>query len=208
MRYLGADALSSSKLFIARGFLDAALCHEFSAEARRGKTAPATIIGIKGKDLLDERRRRTRRVAVSGAAQHAIQGRFAALLPDLERHFGMRLSGFQDPQFLRYQRGDFFGPHQDSSSHPDHGLEVRTRKVSVILFLNRQTRFSEPEGYCGGELRLFWADGNPDPALHVAGEAGLLVAFPSDLLHEVRPVTHGDRYTVVTWYVGERAVAQ
>jgi SM-20-related protein len=34
----------------------------------------------------------------------------------------------------------------------------------------------------------------------VEGEEGLLIAFRSDLLHEVTPVTHGERYTLVSWF--------
>ena len=36
--------------------------------------------------------------------------------------------------------------------------------------------------------------------LGLSGEEGVLVAFRSELLHEVVPVTHGQRYTLVTWY--------
>jgi predicted 2-oxoglutarate/Fe(II)-dependent dioxygenase YbiX len=33
------------------------------------------------------------------------------------------------------------------------------------------------------------------------GERGLLVAFDSGIAHSVTPVTHGERFTVVTWLV-------
>jgi SM-20-related protein len=32
------------------------------------------------------------------------------------------------------------------------------------------------------------------------GEPGLLVAFRSDVLHEVEAVTHGERYSIVSWF--------
>jgi SM-20-related protein len=31
-------------------------------------------------------------------------------------------------------------------------------------------------------------------------EAGLLIAFRSEMLHEVEPVTSGERVTIVSWY--------
>ncbi len=31
-------------------------------------------------------------------------------------------------------------------------------------------------------------------------EPGLLIAFRSDTSHEVRPVTFGERFTIVTWF--------
>jgi predicted 2-oxoglutarate/Fe(II)-dependent dioxygenase YbiX len=37
--------------------------------------------------------------------------------------------------------------------------------------------------------------------LPLTGEAGLLVAFPSELVHGVQAVTRGKRYTVVSWFV-------
>jgi predicted 2-oxoglutarate/Fe(II)-dependent dioxygenase YbiX len=36
--------------------------------------------------------------------------------------------------------------------------------------------------------------------LPVTGEAGSLIAFPSDMVHEVTPVSRGERYTVVSWF--------
>jgi len=33
-------------------------------------------------------------------------------------------------------------------------------------------------------------------------DAGMLVAFDSGLVHEVRPITWGTRCTVAAWYVG------
>jgi hypothetical protein len=35
----------------------------------------------------------------------------------------------------------------------------------------------------------------------VIGEAGLLIAFGADMVHAVTPVTHGERYTIVSWFV-------
>jgi SM-20-related protein len=37
--------------------------------------------------------------------------------------------------------------------------------------------------------------------LPLVGEEGLLVAFKSNITHAVTPVTHGERFTVVTWLV-------
>ncbi|TMG81164.1 MAG: 2OG-Fe(II) oxygenase, partial [Betaproteobacteria bacterium] len=47
----------------------------------------------------------------------------------------------------------------------------------------------------GGSLRLYTPD-----ALDIAPRAGMLVAFPSDIPHEVLPVTAGVRDAVVDWF--------
>ena len=35
---------------------------------------------------------------------------------------------------------------------------------------------------------------------HLRGEPGTLVAFRSETTHEVTPVTHGERYSIVSWF--------
>jgi SM-20-related protein len=40
----------------------------------------------------------------------------------------------------------------------------------------------------------------PEHRLPLAARQGLLVAFPSTVSHEVQPVTHGERLTVVNWF--------
>jgi predicted 2-oxoglutarate/Fe(II)-dependent dioxygenase YbiX len=153
--------------------------------------------------MVDESRRRTRRVLVPDAAQRLIEERLLAIVPEVRQHFGVAIGRMQLPQFLRYRRGDFFRAHQDSSRSPEIAAHVRRRRVSAVVFLNRQTRFPEAEAFCGGDLKLYRADDDPDPGLHVLAEDGLLLAFPSGMFHEVRPVTHGERYTVVTWFEGD-----
>jgi len=32
------------------------------------------------------------------------------------------------------------------------------------------------------------------------GETGLLVAFAAETLHEVSPVTSGERFTIISWF--------
>lgn len=200
MRYLLREGLPNPKLFVARSFFDLASCHRLGQALREGGPAPATISGLGGVDITDERRRRTSRVTMPNTDRLLVEGRLLALLPDLERYFDLKLSGLQRAQFLRYRRGDFFRPHRDSSDHPSHGPELRSRTLSLVLFLNGQTRLPEMNTYCGGELRLFQLDDHPNPVGCITGEPGLLVAFASEVLHEVRPVTHGERQTVVAWY--------
>jgi SM-20-related protein len=201
MRYLAQTPHLPQQLYVAKGFFDVSLCRALMHEMREGSARPATISGRGGVEIVDQRRRRTDQVMVSPDGQWRVEQRLASLKPDLECHFKMKLPELQKPQYLRYGRGNFFRPHQDSSNHPDNDPNVRYRKISVVVFVNRQTRLPEDDAYCGGELRLFRLDDDPDPTFCVAGEAGMLVAFSSGVFHEVRPVTHGERFTVIAWYV-------
>tara|TARA_R110000751_G_scaffold98771_2_gene191958 strand:+ start:234 stop:914 length:681 start_codon:yes stop_codon:yes gene_type:complete len=88
------------------------------------------------------------------------------------------------PNFNRYTVDDsHYGKHIDSTlrSLPD-GSYLRT-DVSATLFL------SDPDEYEGGELKIIDTFGEQTVKL----PAGSLVAYPSGSLHEVTPVTKGER---------------
>jgi predicted 2-oxoglutarate/Fe(II)-dependent dioxygenase YbiX len=34
----------------------------------------------------------------------------------------------------------------------------------------------------------------------MVGEPGMLIAFRAETTHEITPVTHGERYSIVSWY--------
>jgi SM-20-related protein len=194
---------SSPELFRVRNFLSPEDCLEFSQHFHQAHRYSATVSNPLGLNLVDERTRRTQSVILSSAITEFFKKRFLALMPELKQHFDTRLDNLQTPQFLRYKRGDFFRPHQDSSNYSGHGIGLRSRSVSAVLFLNSQSKFPEPECFCGGELCLYFPHRLPEPLLRIRAEAGLLVAFRSSVIHEVRPVTHGERYNVVAWYVDD-----
>jgi PKHD-type hydroxylase len=66
------------------------------------------------------------------------------------------------------------------------------RKLSMVLQL------SDPSEYEGGELKLYTSQ---EPII-IHKEKGYMVTFPSYTLHEVTPVTKGDRYSLVAWVHG------
>ena len=88
------------------------------------------------------------------------------------------------PNFNRYTVDDsHYGKHIDSTVRPlPDGSYLRT-DVSATLFL------SDPEEYDGGELKITDTFGEQTIKL----PAGSLVAYPSGSLHEVTPVTRGNR---------------
>lgn len=75
--------------------------------------------------------------------------------------------------------------------HLDVGPEHSTRKLSVVMQL------SDPEEYEGGDLEIH--AGEIDV---VKKKKGMIVIFPSYLLHRVTPVTRGVRKTLVLWIDG------
>jgi len=117
----------------------------------------------------------------------------------LERHFGAALGECEEPQFLRYQTGDFFVPHQDGNTPLVHD-ESRFRKISVVIFLSRQSEQVLPETYGGGSLVLHGPYSGPPLRVPIVASPGMLAAFRSETTHEVTPVTHGERFTIVSWF--------
>ena len=170
---------------------------------RAATGAPATVANGREGDAVDETYRRTKQAKVSPTAATRIGEELLEAVPRLANHFERGLVGMQAPQFLLYREGDFFRPHEDDSKKPDAPDFVRQRSVSAVVFLNGATP-GEPAGYSGGSLTFFGLmDDSPSGesvGLPLVGETGLLIAFPSHLVHSVSPVTSGERYTVVSWF--------
>lgn len=109
-----------------------------------------------------------------------------AFRPEVEQFHGVPLPGQEGPGFVRYQCGGFYRRHRDVV--PGH--DEFPRLISVIVFLT--TAGVEFEG---GALRIYGG------RMHeILPRAGTLIAFPSDVPHEVLPVTAGVRDAIVDWF--------
>ena len=92
------------------------------------------------------------------------------------------------PLMTRYRPGMKYGAHTDSAFMRMPGGELRA-DLSCTVFLN------DPADYDGGALRIQLGDADIRFKLR-AGEA---VIYPSDTLHEVEPVTRGERLVAITF---------
>ncbi len=105
--------------------------------------------------------------------------------------FGFDLSEFaESPQVARYgaERAGHFGWHSDIGDGP----VARKRKLTMVVQL------SEPGAYDGGVLEL-----RPDIAVsEVPRAVGSAVLFPAFVLHQVTPVTRGERHSLTIWAHG------
>lgn len=179
------------------GFLAPPAREELLAEVRAAAGAAANLLGRDGTAAADLRVRRTTRVEVSPATRARVHRWLEGARERLAAHFGVPLGEAEEPQFLRYQAGDFFVPHQDGNT-PMVWDDSRHRRVSVVLFLAPRSAGAAEGAYGGGSLVFHGAPGAP--VAEAAAEPGSLVAFRAETTHEVTPVTHGERYTVVTWF--------
>jgi len=201
MRILNAPAASG--LFLVRDFLDPRECAAVRDEARAASSHPAPVYIEGAEGHVHEDVRKTSSVEVSAATAADVGRRLGELLDEIGGHFGLSLKGCEPPQFLRYGEGDFFVRHQDGDSGQIEFDHLRVRKVSVVIFLNGGAAEPSGETFGGGELLIYRSSGETEAGpliFPIPGEPGLLVAFRSDTVHEVTPVTGGERFTVVSWF--------
>lgn len=92
------------------------------------------------------------------------------------------------PKFNCYQNGGHYGSHVDGSVMSTAQGFMRT-DVSATLFL------SPPDSYDGGELMIETQYG----AQAVKLDAGDMIVYPSTSLHQVTPVTRGQRICSFLW---------
>jgi PKHD-type hydroxylase len=107
-----------------------------------------------------------------------------------ERFFKFDLFGINEGlQFTNYQ-----APSGKYGKHVDRGMNITVRKLSISIQL------TNPEEYEGGELYLY----EGDKGTIMDKTQGTLIIFPSYVLHEVMPVTKGERNSLVTWVTGKQ----
>src|SRR5258708_31337512 len=93
------------------------------------------------------------------------------------------------PPFLtRYKPAMKYGAHSDSAFIRMPASELRS-DLSCTIFL------SDPEDYEGGSLHIRLGDAD----LRFKLRRGEAVIYPSDTLHEVEPVTKGERLVAITF---------
>jgi predicted 2-oxoglutarate/Fe(II)-dependent dioxygenase YbiX len=67
-----------------------------------------------------------------------------------------------------------------------------------VLFLSNESETPQAGAHCGGSL--VFTDLSSGSKSRVVGEPGMLIAFRAETTHEITPVTHGERYSIVSWY--------
>ncbi|HYH81355.1 MAG TPA: 2OG-Fe(II) oxygenase [Longimicrobium sp.] len=183
-------------LFTIEDFLDPQTREAMLAELRAADGGPSSTLSGGVQTAV----RRSTRVDVSPETRERVRERLMAHKGALEEHFGVSLSGCEAPQFLRYREGDYFVAHQDGNT-PLVYDDSRFRRVSAVVFVTPRSDEPAPGTYGGGEL-VFHGHYATAPNLRVNAPAGpgTLVTFRAETTHEVLPVTHGERYTIVSWF--------
>jgi len=190
-------------LFSIRSFLSAAECDRIRREMSSAAGNPASVVKTDER-LLDETARRTVTKAVSEETRRFISEKLMSIKDEVGAYFGVNISHPQKPEFLYYRVGDFFTCHTDKGTSPKYPKEVTDRLVSAVVFLNDEKDEAGPGTYSGGSFIIYGILNDPrfeKQGFKVTGAEGTLIAFRSEMFHEVTAVTDGVRYTVVSWFV-------
>lgn len=180
-------------------FADAATVAAFVKDLRTASGSPAALLSPDLEGTVQPRVRSTTRVAVPQETRERMMELLLDRKSQIEAHFRQALGHCEDPQFLRYSTGDFFVPHQDGNTSLIFD-QSRFRRISLVLFLSTHAPEATPETYGGGALVFHGPASDPNLRVAVTPPAGTLVAFRAETTHEVTPVTHGERYSIVSWF--------
>ena len=121
--------------------------------------------------------------------------------------WGYDVSGCEAIQITKYDSSDYYHWHKDGNGcqmskyqEPDNTwLNGNVRKLSMTVILG--------DAYTGGEFQIASLNSSKDSfevTVHTppVGGVGSIVVFPSFLMHRIKPVKEGARYSLVAWFVG------
>lgn len=156
-------------------------------------TQKAQVGGGVGGIIAPEVRRSDLNWMVSTPDNQWVFERLAHVVSSLNsQFFRFDLTGFGEAiQLTNYDSSE----HGMYGWHVDFGMSTTSpsRKLSIVMQL------SDPADYEGGNLELMPSGKN---AVKMKKQRGLIVAFPSWTLHQVTPVTQGNRQSLVAWITG------
>jgi len=143
-----------------------------------------------GENCLDHRRSFVSWIGANSETSWIFQKITDVVKQNNQQFWNYDLEKIERLQFTQYSSEEkgVYNPHVD----PMEWNLPYNRKLSMTLQL------SDPNTYEGGDLLLHLGH-NP---ISVRKEQGMMAFFPSHILHEVTPVTKGERYSLVAWIHG------
>ncbi len=132
------------------------------------------------------------------ADQYLIEQLFYSVDLCNKHNWNYDLDGCGDIQYGIYSDGGHYDWHVDIEEElPNINGKYLMRKLSMTIWLN------DPDEYEGGEFDLEVK--GPHRGLRYDTfklSKGSIIIFPSYMWHRVRPVTSGERKSLVTWFRG------
>jgi predicted 2-oxoglutarate/Fe(II)-dependent dioxygenase YbiX len=181
-------------VFTADDVLDAPTCRLVRAAMDAGTPEEAEVLAD-GFEVQEDVRRAVQ-IDVADSVLAIVEASLDAMRAPVAAFYDLILQSREGVSFLRYETGGFYKPHVDRAHVASWPLTER-RQITLVLFLESSRDLEPSGGFTGGLLRLLPDDGEP---IEIVAKAGLLVAFPASMPHEVTRVTSGRRDTIVDWF--------
>mgnify|MGYP003111580338 CR=1 FL=1 len=114
---------------------------------------------------------------------------------NINSNWNFQVESCEPMQISKYEENGHYDFHLDGNGFTRYNmpenkfLHNKTRKLSMTIVLN--------EDYEGGEFEFF------DEKRLIKEKLGTVIVFPSYMIHRVKPVTKGTRYSLVVWFCGE-----
>lgn len=126
--------------------------------------------------------------------------RFNFVIQSLNNQFyNFDLNGYNKIQYTVYdsQKQGYYNWHTDMYIGSENIDLDDTRKLSLIMPLSQQG-----EDFIGGEFELNLGD--PENPVMIPVYKGQIIAFPSFIIHRVKPILRGVRKSLVIWVEGPK----
>src|SRR5258705_10675378 len=140
-------------LLIIKDFFDDEMCATLRLETTCGAVELAEV--VRGSSTVDGQIRRTKRSNVSSSALDFVNKQLRDLRKQVELHFHKSLINHQEPQFLIYEKGDFYRQHRDAYDGKHVPEYLQARRISIVIFLNSHSDEPTLDTYGGGSLILY-----------------------------------------------------
>lgn len=156
---------------------------------------PATVLGTSEAEKVKEIRSSDISWVKREEQSNWIFDRINAIIEQSNtKYYGFDLYGYDSLQYTTYS-GEVEGRydwHMDSCL--DSQSLAETRKLSLTLLLD--------DRYEGGEFQINTGQEKYEKTLPT--KKGRAIIFPSFIIHRVKPVTRGERKSLVAWCVGPK----
>lgn len=116
-----------------------------------------------------------------------------------DEFYGFELNGYNQIQYTVYSSEDqgMYDWHMDTFLGRNDNKTEDTRKLTLVMLLSDPSR-----DFVGGDFLLNYSKEETAETLPLS--KGRIVAFPSFLLHKVKPVIRGVRKSLVIWVEGPK----
>ena len=123
---------------------------------------------------------------------------FFKIMSDINGWSGLNfdITGVQDLQLTRY-----VAPAGHYDFHIDGNGYTRPPNNNLVRKLSASVLLTDPKNFEGGEFEFKFGNNSTDFTVDM--DKGDIILFPSYILHRVRPVTKGTRYSLVIWACGK-----